>query len=120
MSKQRTFSLRAEAACCIWECLLEWREHQHDDPTAALVGKLFETFGTVAMRHLAIALADLCCDVWDLFADGEIEDMDLIPYDWEFVPVFVKNIDLDAEANHSTDAAAIKAAMVKARKARAA
>lgn len=46
------------------------------------------------MRHTAIALADKALAVFDLIGgrDGA-EVLNLIPYDWEFIPAFVARVD---------------------------
>jgi hypothetical protein len=82
-----TFELHAEAACCIWEALLEIKDHDDCAPESvrSAIVSCFHMKGTAEMRHAAIALSVLCCDVHDLMPEDERP----IPYDWEFVPAFV-------------------------------
>lgn len=95
--------LRFEAALCIWEAMLEARPK----PELVDVGRkdrirpwqieletAFDKIGTVAMRHLAIALADSALTVFDLIGRHHgAEELGLIPYDWEFIPAFVARVD---------------------------
>jgi hypothetical protein len=77
------FTEHAEAACCIWEALLERRTRDDAEPDAIV--DCFEQRGAGEMRHAAIALSLLCCDVWDELTPEERPDL----FDWEFVPHFV-------------------------------
>lgn len=80
--------LQCEAALCIWEAMLENVVRQSPQ-----LKRAFETYGTVEMRHCAIRLAPLACKVWDLMTEDEQQD--LIPYDWEFIPKFVRTVPLE-------------------------
>ncbi|WP_266031247.1 hypothetical protein [Brucella intermedia] len=80
--------LQCEAALCIWEAMLENVVRQSPQ-----LKRAFETYGTVEMRHCAIRLAPLACKVWDLMTEDEREN--LIPYDWEFIPKFVRTVPLE-------------------------
>lgn len=84
---ERTFDLLAEAACCAWEAMLEMR----DDLPA--LDRRWKAIGTVELRHKAIALAPVICDVYDALGREWMEEHDLLLYDWEFVPALVKLID---------------------------
>ena len=55
---ERSFELLAEAALCAWEAMLDLRE-------IARVKTAWDRMGTVEMRHKAIALAPIICDVFD-------------------------------------------------------
>lgn len=78
-------TLRAEASLCLWEAMLEDR---HPIPD---LDKIWTEQGTVTMRHYAIGLADEVLATWDLLTEDQQQD--LIPYDWEFVPAFLKHVD---------------------------
>jgi len=101
----RTFDIRAEAVACIWECLLEWKETEPN-----ILAALWEEKGTVEMRHKAISLAEFVLDVWDgLGGDAAIDDLDLIPYDWQFVPAVLRLVDWTEGGKPPTVEAAVKA-----------
>jgi len=104
-------TLRMEAALCIWEAMIEARmKDAREAPnwTDDLNDRFAEN-GTVQMRHTAIALADKALETFDLIggADGA-EALELIPYDWEFVPAFVARVDW---ADCTADPAAIAASL---------
>ncbi len=80
-------TLRAEAALCIWEAMLDTR----DDNTP--LDLRWEQWGTVEMRHCAIALAPVFLRVYDMIGQERLEALDLIPYDWEFVPAVLKHVE---------------------------
>lgn len=86
---ERTFDLLAEAALCAWEGMLDLRDIL--PPLKATWG----TAGTVEMRHKAIALAPVICDVYDALGTEWIEKHELLSYDWDFVPALLKLIDWD-------------------------
>lgn len=83
--------LHMEAATCLWEAMLENREDTEGYPG---LDEAFDFLGTVEMRHMAIALADDVLKVWDSMTEDEKEKC--IPYDWEFVPEFLKHVEADA------------------------
>lgn len=90
-------TLRMEAALCIWEAMLEAKSFPALQNAATWKHTLAETWrkrGSVEMRHTAIALADKALVVFDLIGGHEgAEALDLIPYDWEFIPAFVARVD---------------------------
>ena len=57
------------------------------------LSKVFDNSGTVQMRHWAISLADTVLEVWDILGPDAAEELDLIPYDWEFVPAVLRHIE---------------------------
>lgn len=77
--------LLCEAACCIWEWMLENR-----DGIPALDAAM-STHGAVASRHRAIDLAPVACAIWDDLSETEREAC--IPYDWGFIPALSSVID---------------------------
>ena len=71
--------VQAECALAVWECMveragngIEWLE------------PLFSDYGTVHMRHYAIAVAPYLDKVWNALDDDQQES--LAPFDWEFIP----------------------------------
>lgn len=113
--------LRIEAALCIWEAMLE--AHEHAEPKPGIVGhtvsdwhtSLYDAWmdrGTVEMRHAAIGLADAALETFDLIGgtDGA-EALGLIPYDWEFIPAFLRHVEWDSHSQMvaSADTKAIAA-----------
>lgn len=106
-------TLRMEAALCIWEAMLEtinFPDQQKKGTWKGTLGETFERRGTVEMRHTAIALADKALAVFDLIGRHEgAEALDLLPYDWEFIPAFVARVDwTDCTADPVDIAARIK------------
>lgn len=94
-----TEALRMEAALCIWEAMNDTR---YGNPRAKPVVRpwmiemdlTWKVRGTVEMRHTAIDLADKALEVFDLIGRHEgAEALDLLPYDWEFIPAFVAHVD---------------------------
>lgn len=83
--------LHMEAATCLWEAMLEYRNDTEGYPG---LDEAFELLGTVEMRHMAIALADDVLKVWNAMTEAEKEQC--IPYDWEFVPAFLKHVEADS------------------------
>lgn len=90
--------LLCEAALCIWENMLEIR---HGKPS---LDETWDKFGTVAMRHAAIALAPAACSIWDMMSEDERQEC--IPYDWEFIPAFVSLVKWDEWIDFGTSALA--------------
>lgn len=82
--------LHMEAVACLWEAMLEGRY--------AALRALWDNFGTVEMRHTAIALADDVLKVWDCMTEDEREKC--VPYDWEFVPAFLRRIEFHNTGHH--------------------
>jgi len=80
--------LQVEAALCIWEDLLG----RYDAPLAhpASFRAYWQVHGTVAMRHLSIALADYCLAVYDAIP---ADDRHGHPYDWEIIPAILDTVD---------------------------
>lgn len=119
-----------EAALCLWEAMLDvnmqgWSrdpENENRDETAApLTGnhaglyRAWLDYGTVEMRHAAIGLADFMLRVWDSMSETERET--LVPYDWEFVPAFLRQIEwIDFHPMHLSDAREMAELILNARK----
>lgn len=80
-----TETLRAEASLCLWEAMLESRE------SLPALDRTWLLQGTVQMRHHAIDLADEVLATWDLLTEDQQQE--LTPYDWEFVPAFLRCVD---------------------------
>lgn len=110
--------LRMEAALCIWEAMLDARfpgePAEGEAPIwANVMDETWVARGTVEMRHTAIDLADKALEVFDLIGGIEgAEALDLIPYDWEFMPAFVALVDwTDCTADPAAIAALLKERM---------
>lgn len=80
-----SFELHAEAACCIWEALLEHMQEMSKDEEVDDIVRCFSDRGTNEMRHAAIALSVLCCEVYAALPEDEHPAC----FDWHFVPTFV-------------------------------
>lgn len=87
--------LQGEAIACIWEAFLEL--YRGEECPAAL-STMWDNAGTVHMRHIAISLSAMACDVWENMTEEQRESV--IPYDWEFTPAFVKCIDWENDFDH--------------------
>lgn len=90
----RNSELIAEAAMGIWEFMLASHRDGNHDPSAAIwaspMHRLWQTYGTVEMRQHAYRLALSALDVFDILGREWIEEKDLLPYDWEFLPLVVR------------------------------
>lgn len=91
--------LHVEAALCIWEDMLAaYTEHGRsdnakpmDDGQHAIFASAWENHGSVEMRHAAINLGAPACATWDAIPQ---DDQELFaPYDWEFIPWFVNQVE---------------------------
>ncbi|MER9605379.1 hypothetical protein [Mesorhizobium sp. M0243] len=82
-----------EAAMCLWEAMLvEYREegkpgHEWAEPMHAR----WDQWGTSEMRHDCIALAPIAERVWQIVRETGEEDH-LVPFDWEFIPAFLRRV----------------------------
>lgn len=88
------FELHAEAACCIWEALLDIRFKSDLPSFAPAIERCFEGRGTSEMRHAAIALSVLFSDTWHAL---DPDERDAISFDWDFVPALVRKLIWDAD-----------------------
>lgn len=108
-------TLRMEAALCIWEAMMEARSSFEDGSSETdwfrQMDALWAERSTVEMRHTAMDLADKALEVFDLIGGCEgAEALDLISYDWEFIPAFVARVDwTDCTADPAVIAASLKA-----------
>jgi hypothetical protein len=112
-----TFDILAEAACCLWEAVCEWR-YQNTKPRDAsesftAMTARFERGGTVDARHVCINLAETCCRAWDALSDWEQHA--LIPYDWEFCPTFLLCVDWENYAGGNITGADFEALVERLR-----
>jgi hypothetical protein len=86
----------AEAACCIWEALLERAHNKRiSDDKAKAIAYCFEQRGTNEMRHAAISLSVLCSDLWHALPEDERPHC----FDWDYVPAFVDMLAWDANTS---------------------
>lgn len=98
-----------EAALCIWEAMLEARrvspverEARKADPAEgaewqAQLDQLWERVGTVQMRRYAADLAPEFLHVYDgLGGSDTLEELNLIPYDWEFIPAVLAHVEWES------------------------
>jgi hypothetical protein len=101
-------ALHMEAALCIWEEMLDERERkgpaENERPWKVAMRKMWHDYGTVSMRHEAIRLGPIACEVYDIIGCDRLEELDLIPYDWEFIPAFVARVDWSGRGIASADA----------------
>lgn len=116
-----SYSLLAEAACCMWEAVSEWRYMALSKPQTSLaINSILERLdhiGIVAMRHDCIDLAETCCLAWD--ALSEDEQQSLIPYDWEFCPTFLLCVDWERYSGVTVTGADFSALVARLRDAAA-
>ncbi|MER8582661.1 hypothetical protein NKG95_28825 [Mesorhizobium sp. M1423] len=82
-----------EAAMCLWEAMLEVRmkEGTSQAAWAAPIFARWDQWGTCEMRHDCIALAPIAERVWVAVRETGEED-DLVPFDWEFIPAFLRRV----------------------------
>jgi hypothetical protein len=82
-----------EAAMCLWEAMLdEYREEGKPGHEWALpLHARWDQWGTCEMRHVCIALAPIAERVWEAVRETGEEDH-LVPYDWEFIPAFLRRV----------------------------
>lgn len=108
-------NLDAEAALCVWEFMLEVKALSKAPEWAQSMLDLWDSMGTVHMRHIALDLGRSVNAVWQSMTEEERESV--VPYDWEFCPAFVANLKFDrALANvDPIDIASMKAAILKDR-----
>ncbi|KQR67854.1 hypothetical protein ASG03_10060 [Rhizobium sp. Leaf341] len=91
-----------EAVACLWEAMMEADRHD----VASSIHRAFRDWGTVHMRHAAIDLADFVLRVYESMS--EEEKFSLGPYDWEFVPAVLRQVDwVDGSAVHLNDPRAV-------------
>ncbi|MDX0893661.1 hypothetical protein GOE07_22475 [Sinorhizobium medicae] len=109
MTDRESYShLHVEAALCLWEAMCEanqrgWERDPENErrkkrlkPLTGNAAAFYETWrnvGAIAMRHMAIYLADDMLKTWDSMTEAEQEE--LFPYDWEFAPAFLAIIQWD-------------------------
>jgi len=78
-----------EAALCIWEAMLEARRVSPVEPPnwEDRMMEVWEEVGTAHMRQFAIGLAPAILHVYDgIGGANALPELNLIPYDWMFVP----------------------------------
>lgn len=134
MTERKHTDLHMEAALCLWEAMLDinmrgWERDPENDhrntslePLIANHASLYRTWvnvGTVEMRHMAVHLADFLLQTWDALTEDEQQD--LIPYDWEFVPAFLAQIEWDdgGSSIHPSEPRVMAEDILKAQKDRA-
>ncbi|MGY3589380.1 hypothetical protein ACVIF9_008057 [Bradyrhizobium sp. USDA 4350] len=105
-----SFELRSEAACCLWEALVEWQCQGVSNEWTQHRARV----GTMQARHDCIALADTCHRAWD--ALSEDERIALMPYDWEFCPALLLAIEKPGEVPKGAAFAAVLARLRAAAK----
>lgn len=81
--------LIAEASMAIWEYMIENR----DNPQHLDMKLLWETHGTVEMRHFAYRLSLSALKTFYTLGLDWLEEHKLLPYDWEFMPAVVRAAD---------------------------
>ncbi|MES2300870.1 MAG: hypothetical protein V4521_02150 [Pseudomonadota bacterium] len=80
-----------EVAACLWEAVQDMHNPSPvgapADPVAVALHREFESQGTSAVRAMACGWATECETAWRALSGDE---RDLLPFDWEFVPRFVR------------------------------
>jgi hypothetical protein len=76
----------ALSAMAIWECMLIW---QQDQMLAKDMATVWHSEGACGMRDIALSMAKHVNDAWQI-ANGKGFDA---PFDWEFVPVALRQYD---------------------------
>lgn len=85
MDNNRTLTLaEVETALCVWEDLLERRDSE-------LFRSLFDNHGTSCMRSCAIQAGLIAEETFTLLEKQGYEFS--LPFDWEFVPFIVSQLD---------------------------
>ena len=84
----------AYAAMCVWEEMLAIKAKDDSEPDGLL--KIRERVGRRTMREKAFELGKLANAVWAAL-DDVAHDM-FAPFDWEFVPAFLRAIVFDSPA----------------------
>ena len=79
------------AAMSVWEDMLTAKATGEPEFTAMLT--LWARIGTPAMRAKAFTIGRFSNAVWNGL-DEDTRDM-LAPFDWEFVPAFLRTVDFD-------------------------
>ena len=74
-----------DAAMCSWEAMLLLREE------IPALDEQWKWLGSTIMRHKAIEVGDIVLQLWDMMDDIDRNCFD--PFDFEFVPAVVRQID---------------------------
>ena len=86
MTNEQTYTRdHMEACACLWEAML------NADGSDPVITATFRNFGTVHMRLLAVDLSNLVLAVYETVTEDEREEIG--PFDWEFVPGVLRQID---------------------------
>ena len=84
------------SALCIWEEILACRGLEEDATKLAdwqmCIANLFEANGTAEMRDVAVSLVRPLDKLWADLGDNSDH---MAPYDWEFVPFVLSQINWD-------------------------
>jgi hypothetical protein len=93
-----------ETAIVVHEWLTENRSNADDaaSPLAQLIENLFNSYGSSAMRSIAIHVGVIVEKCW-LYAGKHYGDAytDDIMWDWDFVPMICRNLDWDQLAQNN-------------------
>ena len=85
---------KAWTAMVIWENMLADNQLWSDADKPEPMNKLWQEIGTNEMRNLAIDLEPGVNDVFktlgQLLGDDPLDSLDLVPFDWEFVPFLLR------------------------------
>jgi hypothetical protein len=109
--REHTDILKMEAACCLWEAMLDWHRLASNDgsPEATAFNKLWVDEGTSCMRFKAIGLVDACLGGWDLLEAAGIE---VEAYDWDYCAMVVHIADWSTPATRLLSPKQVSAAWV--------
>jgi hypothetical protein len=84
---------QVETALCVWEELLAISNGGQEDPFSTRIHEMFDNYGTGCMRSCAIQAGVIVEETFTLL-EQQGYDFNL-PFDWEFVPFIVRQLDWD-------------------------
>lgn len=108
--------LLMEAAVCLWEAILESKDKSPEEPPnwEDRMIEVWEEVGTAHMRQFAIGLAPAILHVYDgIGGANALPELNLIPYDWMFVPSVLAEVECHTSGPVLDPQAAIAALLEK-------
>lgn len=92
-AKARPTFDEVDAMLCVWEDILDTIRSDNVSEWHESVRARFRDIGASEMRRFAMKLGKLCEAAWVSLTDEEQEVC--APFDWEFVPTFLRVLDFD-------------------------